>query len=120
MHWTLNKSTTPHQAQQLTTNLFLHASSFNFSLLIQTQALQNDVPPHPTDPLAASLLKAVAKANAAIGGHAEASLFLSSTGGGGGVGSEGAGGRRGGAGGGGDGDSEVRCCFSYLCRKTWG
>ncbi|CAN0472663.1 unnamed protein product, partial [Ectocarpus sp. 12 AP-2014] len=42
------------------------------------EALQNDVPPLPTEPLAASLLKAVAKANAAIGGHAESSLFLSS------------------------------------------
>eukprot|EP00903_Cladosiphon_okamuranus_P008302 g7988.t1 len=41
------------------------------------EALKKSTPPLPSDPMAAALLKAVARANAAIGRHAEESLLAS-------------------------------------------
>ncbi|CAM9179042.1 unnamed protein product, partial [Pylaiella littoralis] len=57
------------------------------------KALRKDAPSLPSDPMAAALLKAVARANAAIGRHAEASRVSSGLqGGGGGGGGGGVGG----------------------------
>ena len=42
---------------------------------LHQKALRKDAPPLPSEPMAAALLKAVAKANAAIGGTAEVSIL---------------------------------------------
>lgn len=44
--------------------------------LAASQALRDDPPPHPTGPMAAGLLTAIAKTNAAICRHAEVSMVM--------------------------------------------